>query len=145
MRENKRRLGGDAGHVSYQQADIFDWKPDRRYDTIFFSYWLSHVPPELFETYWERVAGCLAPTGRVFLIDNLQSNHAERLDPEIPGDDGVSVLRPAPDGRMYRVWKVLWRPDDLREALSALGWAFDVYATGSYFMWAEGRRSHAPY
>jgi hypothetical protein len=42
---------------------------------------------------------------------------------------------------VYRVWKVLWRPDELRDALAELGWAFEVYPTGSYFMWAEGRRA----
>src|SRR6266511_3494592 len=27
------------------RADIFEWVPDRRYDVVFFGFWLSHVPP----------------------------------------------------------------------------------------------------
>jgi hypothetical protein len=30
--------------VRFVQADLFAWKPDRRYDVAFFGFWLSHVP-----------------------------------------------------------------------------------------------------
>ena len=139
--ENRRRLGLDARKVTYLQDDIFSWDPPTRFDAVFFSYWLSHVPPEYFEAFWERVGACLAPGGRVFLIDNIASDHAHRLDPETPGGDGVSVLRRAPDGELYRVWKVLWRPDELCDTLAGLGWAITAYTTGTYFMWAEGTRT----
>lgn len=79
--------------------------------------------------------------GRVFLIDNLLSEAAEALDPEIPADDDSSVLRPAPDGNLYRVWKVLWQPGELGKLLLDLGWDFDVFSTGHYFLWAQGARS----
>lgn len=138
---NRQRLGPAANRVSFHEVDFFDWQPTRRFDVIFFSYWLSHVPPARFEGFWARVSDCLKPGGRVFLIDNVASVQASRLDPEIPGDDGVSVLRPAPDGNLYRVWKVLWRPEELEEALGSLGWAVDVFPTGTYFMWAEGTRA----
>ncbi len=138
---NRRRLGPDTARVDYQVTDFFEWDPPRRYDVVFFSYWLSHVPPARFEAFWERVALCLKPGGRVFLIDNIATSHAARLDPEIPGDDEVTVLRPAPDGNVYRVWKVLWRPDELEGALEALGWSVDAFPTGMYFMWAQGTRA----
>jgi demethylmenaquinone methyltransferase/2-methoxy-6-polyprenyl-1,4-benzoquinol methylase len=141
LSENRRRLGADAGRVEYHRTSIFDWTPPRRYDVVFFSYWLSHVPPAYFGAFWDRVAACLAPDGRVFLIDNIATDRAASLDPEAPGDDPMTVLRSAPDGQVYRVWKVLWRPDELRDALAELGWAFEVYPTGTYFMWAEGRRA----
>src|SRR5436309_13655138 len=28
------------------EASIFDWHPERQYDVVFFSFWLSHVPLE---------------------------------------------------------------------------------------------------
>jgi demethylmenaquinone methyltransferase/2-methoxy-6-polyprenyl-1,4-benzoquinol methylase len=141
---NALRLGPDAREVDYIRADVFSWDPPQRYDVVFFSYWLSHVPPEYFERFWERVATCLAPGGRVFLIDNIATDQEHDLDPETPGGDGVSVLRPAPDGEVYRVWKVLWQPGELRGELARLGWSFNVYMTGTYFMWAEGTRRRAP-
>jgi 2-polyprenyl-3-methyl-5-hydroxy-6-metoxy-1,4-benzoquinol methylase len=137
---NRARLGTKAVRIDYHALDIFDWQPTRRYDVVFFSYWLSHVPPDCFETFWERVAAALAPGGRVFLIDNIATRRAQALDPEAPGEDDATVVRTAPDGHTYRVWKVLWPPDELRETLAELGWAFEVYPTGTYFMWAEGVR-----
>lgn len=141
IEENRRRLGDVARGVDYQVADFFEWTPRQRYDVVFFSYWLSHVPPARFEAFWERVAACLNPGGRVFLIDNVATAHAARLDPEIRGDDDTTVLRPAPDGNLYRIWKVLWEPVQLEMLLATLGWSVEAFATGTYFMWAEGRRT----
>ena len=31
--------------VQFLQTDLFHWQPPRRYDTVFFAFWLSHVPP----------------------------------------------------------------------------------------------------
>jgi SAM-dependent methyltransferase len=42
MLERNRREVGDSS-VTYVSADIFDWQPDRRYDAVFFGFWLSHV------------------------------------------------------------------------------------------------------
>jgi 2-polyprenyl-3-methyl-5-hydroxy-6-metoxy-1,4-benzoquinol methylase len=33
--------------VRFIEADLFTWQPDGRYDPVFFSAWLSHVPPQL--------------------------------------------------------------------------------------------------
>ncbi len=41
---NRSKL--NAPNVTYQQADLFAWNPDKQYDLVFFSFWLSHVPPE---------------------------------------------------------------------------------------------------
>ncbi len=39
-------------HVHFIESDIFGWQPARRYDVVFFSAWLSHVPPQRFERFW---------------------------------------------------------------------------------------------
>ena len=141
VEHNRQKLADHTDRVHYHVTDFFDWDPPQQYDVVFFSYWLSHVPPERFDAFWERVARCLKPNGRVFLIDNIATAQAERLDPEIPGEDAASVLRPAPDGNLYRVWKVLWRPEELERVLATLGWSVEAYGTGTYFMWAEGRHA----
>ena len=56
--------------VRFVQADLFTWVPDRRYDVVFFGFWLSHVPPGRFESFWTLVAGCLKEDGRVFFADD---------------------------------------------------------------------------
>lgn len=143
LEENRRRTAQHTTMIRYELGDVFTWEPPERYDVVFFSYWLSHVPPEHFDEFWKKVDLCLKPGGRVFLIDNLPSEAAEALDPEIPADDDASVLRPAPDGNLYRVWKVLWQPEELGKLLFDLGWGFDVFSTGHYFLWAQGARRNS--
>src|SRR5919108_840112 len=33
-----------APSVRYVVADLFEWEPSERYDVVFFSFWISHVP-----------------------------------------------------------------------------------------------------
>ena len=49
---NRNRLRNSD--VEYQIADIFTWQPRRTFDVVFFSFWLSHVPSQRFETFWGR-------------------------------------------------------------------------------------------
>jgi SAM-dependent methyltransferase len=39
----RRRVEGLP--VELVEANVFTWQPPRRYDTVFFAFWLSHVPP----------------------------------------------------------------------------------------------------
>lgn len=41
----------NSPHVKYHQIDLFTWEPDVEYDLVFFSFWLSHVPPELLDSF----------------------------------------------------------------------------------------------
>src|ERR671931_1099366 len=62
----KARVGEDR--VRFVQADLFAWTPDRRYDVVFSSSWISHVPLDRFGAFWSFVADCLRPAGRVFFF-----------------------------------------------------------------------------
>ena len=45
---NRERVGSDS--VQYVVADVFTWVPPAaRFDVVFFSFWLSHVPLGRFE------------------------------------------------------------------------------------------------
>src|SRR3954467_15922265 len=41
---------GSTPSVRFVEADLFSWEPDRRYDAVFFGFWISHVPHEKFTT-----------------------------------------------------------------------------------------------
>ena len=75
------RVGGDA-RVRFVQADLFRRRPERRYDVVFFGFWLSHVPPERFESFWSLVAECLAPGGRVLFADDAYRTSDELIEGE---------------------------------------------------------------
>jgi SAM-dependent methyltransferase len=132
----ERLLGREARFIA---ADIFSWRPDHRYDTIFFSAWLSHVPPQRFERFWKLVDACLADSGRVFVIDELPAGAAEE---EIVVDAAApAVQRPLSSGERYRAVKVFYEPEALQARLAALGWRFETQEVGWRFFYAAGARA----
>ena len=80
---NRERVGRQD--VSYAIADLFDWRPERSYDVVFFSFWLSHVPRRRFSSFWSLVRASLRPCGRVFFIDNRRDDTASHAQAERDG------------------------------------------------------------
>ncbi len=138
---NRERLGAAADRVTYQVADLFAWRPTRRYDLVFFSFWLSHVPPERFAAFWSLVGDCLAPDGRAFLVDSSFALSSTARDHQLEGADATGVSRRLNDGREYRIVKVFYTPERLGAALTPLGWQADIRATPTYFVY--GQATHA--
>jgi SAM-dependent methyltransferase len=140
---NRERVG--RTDVEYVVTDVFDWRPERAFDVVFFSFWLSHVPRRRFGAFWDLVCSYLAPSGRVFLIDNREDPNPER-----PGKDPYVVrygpdlhLRRLADGSEYRVVKVMYEPDELVSLLEDEGWdaAFDATR---WFIFGSARPSSPP-
>ena len=132
----RQRVG--AAYVHLVEADLFTWRPRERYDFVFFSAWLSHVPPQRFDALWALVADCLKPDGRVFVIDELPAVAAvERPAAEQPAP---AVHRETAGGQAFRAVKVLYAPDELRVRLDALGWKADIRTVGWRFFSASLRR-----
>ncbi|MGH2504241.1 MAG: class I SAM-dependent methyltransferase [Ktedonobacterales bacterium] len=96
---NRARLGVAGARIEFEVADLFAWRPQRRYDLVFFSFWLSHVPPARFDAFWALVRDCLAPDGRVFLIDSLYALHSSARDHQRTGADATQMTRLLNDGR----------------------------------------------
>lgn len=129
LRINRERVDRP---VSYILADIFGWRPDRRYDTVFFSFWLSHVPRRLFETFWALVGSCLRPEGQAFLIDNRRDPTRTAQDPYVIDEADDIQRRRLSDGSEHRVVKVFYEPDELAERLQRLGWVADLAGTSRF-------------
>jgi len=132
---NQERLGGAP--VRYVVADLFRWQPDRQYDTIFFSFWLSHIPPERLESFWSIVHAALAPGGRVFFVDALYEETSTAKNHQLEGPDAHAVTRRLNDGQEYRIIKVFYRPEMLTERLTAWGWRVRIERTPTYFYYGE--------
>lgn len=117
---NRQRVG--RPDVTYIVGDVFRWSPDRTYDTVFFSFWLSHVPRELFTAFWALVASCLRPGGRAFLIDNRRDPTRTAQDPYVIAEADDVQRRRLSDGSEHRVVKVFYEPEELAQRLRQLGW-----------------------
>jgi demethylmenaquinone methyltransferase/2-methoxy-6-polyprenyl-1,4-benzoquinol methylase len=115
-------------------ADLFGWRPDRRYDVVFFGFWLSHVPAERFAPFWSLVADCLQPDGRVFFVDDGYRTNEELIE----GEHSPVIQRRLSDGTAYRILKVPHVPADLEQRLDRLGWRIEVHQTSGPFYWGAG-------
>jgi SAM-dependent methyltransferase len=127
-----------APAVHYIEADLFQWKPTGQFDTVFFGFWLSHVPPERFVDFWQLVRSCLAPRGRVFFVDSLRDPTSTAADHCLPGPETTVLRRRLNDGREYQIYKVFYDPSELTERLRQLGWTFDIRRTDHYFLHGSG-------
>jgi demethylmenaquinone methyltransferase/2-methoxy-6-polyprenyl-1,4-benzoquinol methylase len=128
---------GDAT-VRFVIADVFVWTPDQRFDTVFMGFWLSHVPPPLFERFWASLAGMLRPDGRVFFVDTgpgERPNETVHDDPRVP-----TVSRRLRDGSEHRVVKVFHAPAILAAALAELGWESQVGSVGPILIAGTAQR-----
>ena len=128
----KARVGQDR--VRFVRADLFTWAADRRYDVVFFGFWLSHVPLERFESFWSLIGSCLEPTGRVFFVDDNYRTPDELIE----GESSSTIRRRLNDGTAYRAVKVPHQPADLEERLTRLGWRIKVTPTAGPFYWGAG-------
>jgi demethylmenaquinone methyltransferase/2-methoxy-6-polyprenyl-1,4-benzoquinol methylase len=130
---------GDAD-VRYVQADLFDWSPAERYDACVFAFWLSHVPVDRFAAFWEMVAGCLKPGGRVLFIDSARTENSTAADHVLPSDGDDTMTRRLDDGREFQIIKRFYDPPGLTDALRELGWDASVSATPEFFIYGTATR-----
>jgi SAM-dependent methyltransferase len=107
--------------VRYVRADLFEWRPDRRYDVVFFAFWLSHVPPERYPEFWAMVAAALRPGGRVVFVDDGPGSTEQE---EWLG--GGAALRRLDSGAEHRTVKVPLDGAWLRPELARLGWQVEL-------------------
>ena len=63
-------------HVIRQQANIFNWVPSQEYDLVFFSFWLSHVPPGRCDAFLAKAVRAVRPGGHLFIVDSRFSEQS---------------------------------------------------------------------
>ena len=129
--------------VEYVHADLFSWEPPHglRFDVIFFAFLVSHILPEGFLNFWDRLTRWVAPDGLVFFCDDVAGAEVRRSSPgeDIIGGPDFAHRRRLSDGREYTIVKILYRPEELRELLTARGWSADIRTTGDEFFYGVAR------
>ncbi len=132
---NRAKLNSE--HVTYQQADLFHWKPDKVYDLVFFSFWLSHVPPEKLDSFLQTVNTATKPGGRVFIVDSRPALHSGASNHQPYEAGSVYHTRKLNDGREFKIYKVFYEENALRETLASAGFEADVRVTDQYFIYVN--------
>lgn len=131
---NQQKLSSPRVH--YLEQDLFQWQPETTYDLVFFSFWLSHVPPEMLDTFLATVRRALRPGGRLFLIDSLQAQGSTAVDYPLRDDEQTFRTRTLKDGRMFTIVKVFYEPEELHAALQRHGFEPVVQTSGRFFIYA---------
>jgi demethylmenaquinone methyltransferase/2-methoxy-6-polyprenyl-1,4-benzoquinol methylase len=139
---NRQRL--HSPNVEYVQADLFAWRPEERYDIVFFGFWLSHIPPQRFDSFWQTVADSLNPGGRVFFVDSKYEPASTARDHTLGSPDAAAVLRRLNDGREYRIVKVFYKKDELQQRLNLLGWDAQIDETPKFFLYGQATKISKP-
>jgi SAM-dependent methyltransferase len=122
---------GLRAHIHVRDA----WEPaERQVDAVFCGFWLSHVPRARLAAFLDVVRGWLRPGGRFAFIDSRDDPASGAVDhPPVTGD-GTAVRRLA-DGREFRIPKVFYEPDELRDALAVAGFQEPIVrATARFFV-----------
>jgi demethylmenaquinone methyltransferase/2-methoxy-6-polyprenyl-1,4-benzoquinol methylase len=124
---NAETLALNTPDAELVRADVFEWRPAERFDLVFFSFWLSHVPEARFDEFWALVRSALRSGGRVFLIDSSAGDKAHT------GTDqkGELETRTVADGTAFRIVKRRWEPEELAERLRPLGFELELTMTAN--------------
>ncbi|HEV8635322.1 MAG TPA: class I SAM-dependent methyltransferase [Chloroflexota bacterium] len=122
--------------VAFAQVDLFAWEPAERYDLVFFSFWLSHVPPEALPAFLDRVGWAVRPGGRVFVFDEPAGGRLLSG----PTEDGLHQTRALADGRRFRIVKAYYEPRALRRELERRGFEAVEAVVGEAFFHLTARR-----
>jgi SAM-dependent methyltransferase len=105
--------------VQFAETDLFNWRADGSYDTVFIGFFLSHVPSARLDALMDEVGRAVAPGGRVLIVD--EHIGVDRPEQRLPGDPEVAT-RTLADGSAHRLIKVFLDPDELAARLHGLGW-----------------------
>lgn len=145
LRLARERLAATPGAtpVDFVEADVFDWRPDRRFDACCFAFWLSHVPEERFAAFWDTVGAAVRPGGRVLFLDSLRTQRSTAADHVLPAPGEQTQTRRLGDGREFRVVKRFHDPAGVERRLAGLGWRAAVRRTEEFFLFGSAVRAQA--
>lgn len=125
--------------ITYQQADLFTWEPQKQYDLVFFSFWLSHVPQAKLNPFLAQVAKALKPTGHVVMLDSRASSTSTAHNQSTDTTQDQLQHRILNNGQEYNIYKIYYEPEQLYEEFRRVGIHANVFTTSKYFICAVGQ------
>ena len=130
-----------SNRVTYVQADLFSWRPERLYDAVLFCFWISHVPLERLDSFLGSVAAMLRPGGKVFFVDGRRNSDGSAAHQQASIQDSQLTKRILNDGRAFEIIKNYYDPTDLAARCSKAGFAITVRETATHFLYGYGTRT----
>jgi SAM-dependent methyltransferase len=129
---SRQRLGEQSASVDYVVADLFDWKPTRRWDSCIGFFWLCKIPDDWLHSFLQMVTVAVRPGGTVFFGDKTSAAG------EPPGTE--LETRVLEDGRTFKVVDRPRSANEFRLAFAGVGMDVDVVVLGDRFLAVMGIR-----
>ncbi|MBN3994612.1 MAG: class I SAM-dependent methyltransferase [Nostoc sp. NMS2] len=126
--------------VEYHLIDLFTWQPDTEYDLVFFAFWLSHVPPNLLDSFLTKVYQSVRLGGEVFIIDSSFESTSTANNHILEDDGNIYKTRKLNNGQEFQIVKIFYQPDGLKDKLKKAGFQAEVKVTDNYFIYAQGKK-----
>jgi len=134
----RQKLGN--AHVSYQQADVFQWEPRQEYDLVFFANWLSHVLPKDLDAFLHKVSRAVRPGGYLVMIDQSAPTSEDR-EIMTEGEGGsLYAHRSLRNGEAFTIVKVFYEVTALQERLAALRFEATLHHLSDLFFFLSAKR-----
>lgn len=132
LKISKEKLGDER--ITYQQADLFNWNPDKEYDLVFFANWLSHIPPNAVDDFLGKVKKCLHKNGQIAFVDQHAPSDADKAIAE----KDIYAKRPLA-GQEFTIIKVFYDLGELQKKLEGLRFEVSVEKFGENFFLMVGK------
>jgi 2-polyprenyl-3-methyl-5-hydroxy-6-metoxy-1,4-benzoquinol methylase len=136
---NRARVA--SARVSYLEADLFTWRPERTYDAVFFGFWISHVPLERLDMFLASVASMVRPGGKVFFVDGRREPISTAENHQLPEPESQTMVRKLNDGRAFEIVKNFYDPVDLAARCARAGLNVDARESATFFLYGFGTRT----
>ena len=136
IERNRSRLGNNP-KVKYILADIYEWTPDRLFDAVSFSFWISHVPASKLDEFVAKMSRCLKPRGRVFFVDQREEDEKYEMLESSNSEIAKRTLR---DGREFRIFKHFYSQEEIEECFLRHGFMTSVSNTPLHFFYVSGEK-----
>lgn len=135
---NREKL--QSPKINYQQWDLFTWEPYQQYDLVFFSFWLSHVPPIRLNSFLQKVSHSVRTGGEIFIIDSRFEPTSTAKDHILKNDESIYKVRKLNDGQKFEIVKIFYEPEELDNELVSAQLKAEVKITENYFIYAYGKK-----
>ena len=117
---NKSKNCALQNRIKYIKSNIFDWKSEKKYDLIFFSFWLSHVPPEYLIQFLNQIYQLLSKNGIVFIVDSLKTSTSTAKNHFLKYE-GIIQQRKLNSGKSYNICKIFYNLKELENDFANIG------------------------
>eukprot|EP01132_Coremiostelium_polycephalum_P002097 gene2097-2584_t len=155
----KRKLEGlvTDSNFSVTQTDLFSdkFQPKQNfYDIVFLGFFISHIPPSLFQSFFAKCLSALKPNGKIIFVEsyypeNYQKKYHEsgatnriNLNDELKDQDYI-IDRKLLNGDVHKIIKIGFSVEHMISVLSASGFTMRngdmMTVNSSYFFGSHSK------